>query len=145
MSDFGMLIPTGGGEDIPLKKERLLIGRKDSCDIVLKFPNVSGNHCRMFLEQGYWFVKDLNSRNGTKVNGRRVTRKRLDPGCKIAVAKHEYSIEYDPVALGAMGPPPADDDHIEGMMRSSLMERAGLSRRSGEDRGQNQDPADDDS
>ncbi len=145
MPEYGVLIPTGGGEDIPLKKDRILVGRRENCDIVLRFPNVSSQHCRLTLEQGYWFVKDLDSRNGTKVNGQRITRKRLDPNSTLTVAKHQYTIEYDPEALGAMGPPPADDDHIETMMRSSLMERAGLERRDQDNRGTNRDPlADDD-
>ena len=67
MANYGFLVPTGGGEDIPLKKDRILIGRRDNCDIVLRFANVSGQHCRLTLEQGYWFIKDLDSRNGTKV------------------------------------------------------------------------------
>jgi adenylate cyclase len=86
MGDFGQLVPNGGGDPIPLNKDRLLIGRRESCDIVLRFPNVSGQHARMSLEQGYWFLKDLGSRNGTKVEGFRVDRKRLDPGVKISFA-----------------------------------------------------------
>ena len=127
---FGELIPTGGGDNIPLLKKRLLIGRRDSCDIALKFANVSGKHCRLSLEQGYWFVNDLSSRNGTKVDDRTIIRKRLDPGCKLSIAKHEYRIEYNPEALGAFGPPPPDDDHIDEMLRRSLLDRAGLTRRS---------------
>ncbi len=130
MANFGRLIPTGGGEEVPLKKDRILIGRRDSCDIILRFSNVSGQHCRLTLEAGYWFVTDLDSRNGTKVNGYRVShRKRLDPGTLIAIAKHQYEIRYDPEELGAVGPPPADDDHIESVFRSSLLERSGLARR----------------
>lgn len=126
MANFGFLVPTGGGEDLPLKKNRILIGRRETCDIILRFPNVSGQHCRLTLEQGYWFIKDLDSRNGTKVNGYRVTRKRCDPGVIISIAKHQYEIRYNPEELGASGPPPGDDDQIEIALRSSLMERAGL-------------------
>jgi predicted component of type VI protein secretion system len=128
-TQFGELVPTGGGDNIPLLKRKLLIGRRDSCDIALRFANVSGKHCRMSLEQGYWFVSDLNSRNGTKVDDLKIIRKRLDPGSKLAIAKHEYRIEYSPEELGAFGPPPPDDDHIEEMLRRSLLDRAGLSRR----------------
>lgn len=138
---YGMLVPTGGGDPVPLLKDRLLVGRRDSCDIALKFANVSGQHCRLTLEQGYWFVRDLGSRNGTKVDGRSVVRKRLDPNCKIAFAKHEYRVEYDPEDLGAFGPPPPDDDHIDELLRSSLVDRAGLSRRSTSDPARNRDPA----
>ncbi len=144
MGDFGQLVPTGGGDPIPLNKDRLLIGRRESCDIVLRFPNVSGQHARMSLEQGYWFLKDLGSRNGTKVEGFRGDRKRLDPGVKISFAKHLYVIEYSPESLGAFGPPPPDDDQIEQLLNRGLMDRAGLNRRSDEDKYKNRDLADED-
>lgn len=144
MANYGLLVPSGGGEDVPLKKDRILIGRRDNCDIVLRFPNVSGQHCRLSLDSGYWFVKDLDSRNGTKVNGFRISgRKRLDPGSILSVAKHQYEIQYDPDSLGASGPPPSDDD-VESLLRSSLMDRAGLDRRSEADRGSNKADDEDD-
>jgi adenylate cyclase len=129
---YGQLTPTGGGDPIPLVKKRLLVGRRGEADIQLKFNNVSTSHCRLTLEYGYWFVRDLNSRNGTKVDGRVVMRKRVDPGSKLSIARHEYEIEYEPQLLGAFGPPPADDDYMEELMRSSLMDRAGLGKRKGE-------------
>lgn len=139
MADFGELVPTGGGDTIVLKKDKLVIGRREGCDVVLRFPNVSSQHARMTLENGYWFVKDLASRNGTKVNGFRVDRKRLDPEATVSFAKHAYTIHYDPELLGAFGPPPPDDDHIEEVLRRSLMDRAGLQRRSEETRHTNRD------
>ena len=142
--DFGELVPTGGGDNIVLKKERLVIGRRETCDIVLRFANISGQHARMTLEQGYWFLKDLGSRNGTKVNGYRISRKRLDPGAKISFAKHTYVMEYSPEALGAFGPPPPDDDQLEEVLRKGLMDRAGLQRRDAGDKYKNRDLAEDD-
>jgi hypothetical protein len=47
----------------------MTVGRRESCDIVLRFSNVSGQHCQLLLEGGYWFVQDNNSQNGTKVAG----------------------------------------------------------------------------
>ncbi len=134
MADFGELVPTGGGETIVLKKDKLVVGRREGCDIVLRFANVSSQHARLTLESGYWFVKDLASRNGTKVDGMRVDRKRLDPDVTISFAKHAYTIHYNPEALGAVGAPPPDDDHIEEVLRKSLMDRAGLQRRSDDNR-----------
>jgi adenylate cyclase len=126
---YGQLTPCGGGDPIPLTKKRLLIGRQGEVDILLKFNNVSTQHCRLTIEYGYWFVRDLNSRNGTKVDGRTVMRKRVDPGSKLSIARHEYIIEYEPQQLGAYGPPPADDDYMDELMRHSLMDRAGLKKR----------------
>lgn len=134
MGEYGELVPTGGGETIVLLKDKLVIGRREGCDIVLRFPNISTQHARMTLEQGYWFVKDLGSRNGTKVNGIRVDRKRLDPKATITFAKNSFTIQYDPQKLGAFGPPPPDDEYIEEVLRKTLMDRAGLARRSGDNK-----------
>jgi adenylate cyclase len=73
-------------------------------------------------------VKDLKSRNGTKVNGVRVTRKRVDPGDTLCVAKHKYTVNYSPVELGAAGPPPPDEEQISEILGRSLLDRAGLVR-----------------
>ncbi len=122
---YGELIPLGGGDPIPLIKEKLLIGRRESCDIVLRFANVSAHHCELSVEGGYWYIRDLQSRNGVKINDVRVQERRLDPGDSLAVAKHRYRIEYSPADLGAVGPPPSDNMAQE-VMRKSLLERAGL-------------------
>lgn len=121
----GELIPLGGGDPIPLLKKQLLIGRRESCDIVLRFANVSAHHCRLIVNGGYWYIRDQNSRNGVKVNGIRVQEKRLDPGDTLSVAKHNYEVQYSPADLGAVGPPPADDLPAE-IMTESLLARAGL-------------------
>ncbi len=128
VEQYGELIPKGAGDPIPLLKKNLLIGRRESCDIVLRFGNISAHHCEMTLESGYWFVKDLNSQNGTRVNGYRVTKRRLDPNDVLSVAKFEYSINYVPAELGAVGPPP-DGGDLEDILGSSLMDSAGLNRK----------------
>lgn len=125
MQTYGELVPLGGGDPIPLLKKTLLMGRREKCDIVLRFQNVSAHHCQLTLNGGYWYVKDMKSRNGTKVNGIRVTEKRLDPGDTLSVAKHKYEMQYSPVDLGAVGPPPNDDLKSDIFSRS-LLERAGL-------------------
>ncbi len=131
---YGELIPLGGGDPVPLLKKQLLIGRRESCDVVLRFANVSAHHCQLTLNDGYWYVEDMKSRNGTKVNGFRVTNKRLDPGDTLAIAKHQYEMRYSPVDLGAVGPPPPDELPSD-IMEKSLLERAGLeSDRPGNDR-----------
>lgn len=123
---LGELQPVGGGDSIPLMKRTLLVGRRESCDIVLRFANVSAHHCQLTVNGGYWYVKDMKSRNGVKVNGTRITEKRLDPGDELAVAKHTYIINYSPMELGAIGPPPVDNLPND-ILSKSLLERAGLS------------------
>jgi adenylate cyclase len=98
---LGQMVPVGGGDPIPLLKRELLIGRRESCDIVLRFANVSAHHCRLFLDGGFWYVKDLKSRNGTRVNGGKVNEHRIDPGDELTIARHRYEFVYSPIELGA--------------------------------------------
>jgi adenylate cyclase len=98
---YGELQPVGGGDPIPLLKPMLVIGRRENCDIVLRFPNVSGTHCELSLADGRWSVKDLGSSNGTKVNGSRVSEGRVDPGDRVSFGRHEYELCYDPAANGS--------------------------------------------
>ena len=125
---FGELQPVVGGDPVPLLKTTLTVGRRESCDIVLRFPNVSGSHCELSIENGYWFVKDLGSSNGTKVNGVRAKRQRLDPGDKLSIARHEYEICYEPSKLGATAPP-ADNAAAHDVFGRSLLATAGLESR----------------
>jgi predicted component of type VI protein secretion system len=122
---YGELVPVGGGDPVPLLKKTLLVGRRESCDIVLRFSNVSAHHCQLTVTGGYWYVRDLQSRNGVKVNGVRVTDKRLDPGDILSVAKHKYEVSYSPIDLGAVGPPPMEVPNAD-IFSKSLLERAGL-------------------
>ncbi len=126
---FGELVPVGGGDPIPLFKNQLLIGRRESCDIVLRFSNVSAHHCELTLVGGYWYVRDTNSRNGVKINNVKLIQDqhRLDPGDLLAISKHNYTVEYVPLECGAVGPPA--DDNIAEVMAKSLLERAGLANR----------------
>lgn len=122
MQALGQLIPVGGGDAIPLEKSRLLIGRRESCDITLRFPNVSSHHCELELVNGYWRVRDLNSRNGIKVNNERRDLSWLSPGDQISIARHVYEIQYEP---SSEAPPP----EVMNIMSMSLLEKAGLTRR----------------
>ncbi len=119
----GQLVPVGGGDPIPLIRETMIVGRLESCDIRLRQPNVSKNHCRLEFDNGVWFLEDLGSTNGVKVNGSRIaTRKVLHPDDTITIAKRHYKIEYEmPVGTRAQEEILEDD-----LMAQPLMEKAGL-------------------
>lgn len=113
----GKLVPNGGGPPIPLLDARILIGRSRDADIRLKFATVSGRHCLLTHEDGYWHVEDLSSSNGIRINGRRVDKRHLAPGDDLAVAGHRFTIDYT-----AEGEPPVDPE----LTSKSLLEKAGL-------------------
>ncbi len=49
-----------------------IVGRKTGVSLKLQFRTVSGNHASMWVEHGSLYLKDLNSTNGTYVNGNRL-------------------------------------------------------------------------
>ena len=135
----GELVPLGGGDSIPLVREELTVGRRESCDIPLRFQNVSGRHCLLAFRNGYWYVRDLNSTNGVKVNGLRIQEKVLHPKDEISIGKRKYTIFYEmPAGQSAL------EELEEDVLGQSLLEKAGLERprREGERRSKGFDPAD---
>lgn len=135
----GTLVPTGGGDTIELIREVMTIGRRSSCDVCLKFPNISNIHCQMNFREGYWYIRDLNSTNGTKVNGDRVQEKLLHPEDLISIGKRTYVIQYTLPAT-----PAPTEDLEEDILNESLLQRAGLEQSDKRDRrsGRRLDPAD---
>ena len=117
----GELVPVGGGDAIPLIRPVLTLGRRESCDVCMKFPNISGLHCELSLRDGFWFIRDLNSTNGIKVNGARVQEKTLSSGDEVTIGKRVYTIEY---TLPEGKRPPEDD--VPKILGQSLLEKAGL-------------------
>jgi adenylate cyclase len=123
MQPNGELVPVGGGDTIPLLRERLTLGRRESCDVCLRFPNVSGQHCELQFAEGVWHIRDLGSTNGTKVNGQQVQTRALRPGDEITIAKRRYTIQYS-LPAGHL----AFQNLIEEDIGTSLLEKAGLER-----------------
>ncbi|HTU21114.1 MAG TPA: FHA domain-containing protein [Gemmataceae bacterium] len=120
----GELQPIGGGDPIPLIREELTLGRRESCDIRLNYPNISGVHAQLTFRNGYWYIRDMNSTNGIKVQGVRVQEKLLHPRDEITIGKRKYIIEYElPADRRAL-----DEVVEEDIMGQSLLEKAGLER-----------------
>jgi pSer/pThr/pTyr-binding forkhead associated (FHA) protein len=120
----GALIPVGGGDDIPLIKEKITIGRRESCDVCLRFPNISGLHVELIYEDDCWRVRDLGSTNGIKVNGIRCQDKTLRPGDELSIANRKYTIEYNLPE----GRQIIESTVQEDILSQPLLERAGLVR-----------------
>lgn len=117
--DFGKLVPCGGGAPIPLRAAQLVLGRSPECDVRIRFPSVSSRHCKLSFEDGYWMVEDLNSTNGTWVDGDRCELDCLMPDSILALDKHRFTIQYTPTTSN---PPPV----VKKLFKQSLLEKAGL-------------------
>jgi pSer/pThr/pTyr-binding forkhead associated (FHA) protein len=72
----------------------LTIGRAPDNAVIIDNPAVSGHHARVFSESGAVILEDLNSTNGTFVNGQHSTRRVLRSGDVLQVGKHQLVFEH---------------------------------------------------
>lgn len=79
-------------KEFPLDKERITVGRKESNDIHIDNLAVSGNHAVIVTILNDSFLEDLNSTNGTLVNGKQVQKHFLQDGDVIEIGK--YKLKY---------------------------------------------------
>jgi pSer/pThr/pTyr-binding forkhead associated (FHA) protein len=70
---------------VALVAGRAVVGRDASCTLVLQDGLASRQHASVAWENGAWVVTDLNSTNGTYVNGTRIARQALHPGDQIQI------------------------------------------------------------
>jgi pSer/pThr/pTyr-binding forkhead associated (FHA) protein len=59
------------------------IGRDEACEIRLEDPMISRQHAEVSHVDGLWWIQDLGSRNGTQVDGQRITRIPLPAHCEV--------------------------------------------------------------
>jgi type II secretory ATPase GspE/PulE/Tfp pilus assembly ATPase PilB-like protein/pSer/pThr/pTyr-binding forkhead associated (FHA) protein len=104
----------GSARPVPLQGDRIVIGRNPDCDIPIIDERASRRHCAIQSDgRGGWVVRDLGSRNGTKVNDKRVEEAPLKPGDVIKVGSHEFLVEREPGS--------ADDTSAEGLHVDSAL------------------------
>jgi predicted component of type VI protein secretion system len=85
--------PEGQSNEIPMKKPRLVIGRREGADIRIPTPNVSREHCELTNKDGRLVVRDLGSSNGTYVNRQRVQEQALKAGDLIGVGPAVFVVQ----------------------------------------------------
>jgi pSer/pThr/pTyr-binding forkhead associated (FHA) protein len=79
-------------KEIQLTKDRTSLGRRPYNDIVIDNLAVSGEHAVLQMSGKEFFVEDLNSTNGTYLNGKAVKKQQLSNGDTVEIGK--YKIKY---------------------------------------------------
>jgi len=81
---------------------QLTLGRSRACDVALQDDQVSRQHARIELRQGEIRIRDLGSRNGTRVNGQRITSEvALLDGDRIQLGSSSARLELEPLAAAS--------------------------------------------
>lgn len=74
-------------------EQELILGRASGCDLVFTLGSVSRRHARLVFRDGSWVIQDLQSRNGTEVNGVAVGRCELRPGDHVVLGDEHLVID----------------------------------------------------
>lgn len=76
------------GQSFWVTKDTVLIGRHRSCDIIIPVVEVSRRHCKIYIDDGVYYVEDLRTVNGTYVNEKAIHAPQLlQDGFHLKVAK----------------------------------------------------------
>jgi len=87
--------PDAAPECTPLEKLPLLVGRAEDAELRVNSGRVSRQHAVIECADGQWTIRDLNSTNGTFVNGQRITTKTLRDGDLISIADTAFTFRTD--------------------------------------------------
>jgi len=95
MSKLHILSGVLEGKVIDLNEERLTVGRAMDNIIRLEDGTVSHHHAMFLIEGGDYKLRDLNSTNGTRVNGMRIVETKLHNGDQVRLGSVEMRFESD--------------------------------------------------
>ena len=92
---------TLAGRTLELPPTGLVIGKTKDADLVMDDPSVSGHHARMTVQNGIWRIQDLQSTNGTNVNGNKIEAADLNNGDEVSMGDVVFIFKADGAGAGA--------------------------------------------
>ena len=97
MSDVKLIMfkEDGQRKDIRMGTERIIIGRKEDCDLRIPLAAVSRRHCEINKEGDSVKLNDLGSSNGTFLNNKRVQEANLKPGDHIVIGPVVFTVQIN--------------------------------------------------
>lgn len=86
------------GLEVPVDRDWMVIGRGRTADVVIAEPTISRAHAAIGFDDAGFFLQDLGSTNGTRVNGTREARIALGDGDELQLGKLRLRILLPAVA-----------------------------------------------
>lgn len=80
----------------PIRGDVFLIGRGSKCDFVIQHRSVSREHAVITRERSGWFIEDLNSANGTWLEGEQISKYRIRGGEEVQISSHNIRLTIRP-------------------------------------------------
>ena len=108
------------GEEFPLQDGLIVLGKDPSCQIPLPSPGVSKKHAQITVSAGKARIEDLNSSNGTYIDGKQIHSRELREGDRVSLCDVIFEVRKkqdisqmawnsNGIAHGAPGPMTASD------------------------------------
>ena len=99
---------------VPVVRDEISIGRNDDCLVRLTEKNVSRKHGRLLRESGKFFIEDLNSFTGIRVNGEKIAGKQpVNEGDLIQISEYDLSLQAGPEEKPRQDEPEEEPDPNE--------------------------------
>jgi pSer/pThr/pTyr-binding forkhead associated (FHA) protein len=90
-----LLKKNGSHKFFPLPSSVTVIGRRHSCDLCIPLTSVSRRHCQLNYDDGVLKIRDLDSRNGTYLNGKRIDEAVIQAGDSIKIGPLTFVLRID--------------------------------------------------
>jgi len=109
---FQLTIAEGkeAGKEFVFDQASVVIGRTSDCDVILYDPGVSRKHARIFSEGDAYFVEDMGSSNGTKVNGNVIRKHQLADGDSVSLGPVVFA--FSSMVVEDLAPAPAAEPGV---------------------------------
>jgi len=104
------------GRTHDLKVDKTTIGRVEDNTFQIAEPSVSSHHCELLMRGTDVVVRDLNSTNGTYVNGEKISESVLKPGQVLRLGQIEMRLETDAPATAPVSAPGSTKKPIDPTM-----------------------------
>jgi pSer/pThr/pTyr-binding forkhead associated (FHA) protein len=119
------VIVSFGGQEVStqeLTAAATIVGRDETTDIRIDNLGISRHHCQFIRRGAAFILQDMNSANGTFVNGKRVAEHYLNDGDRVLVGKYEILFRNDTQAAAAPEKPAAPAGELPESMNTYVMD-----------------------
>lgn len=90
-----MLKKAGPPKNISLPSSVTVLGRRHDCDLRIPLMSVSRRHCQLNHDNGVLKIRDLNSRNGTVINGKTIKETAVAAGDRMEIGPLKFLFQID--------------------------------------------------
>jgi len=130
MAKLQVLSGSRAGQSYELKVEKTTVGRVEDNALQIAEPSVSSHHCEVILKGNDVVVRDLNSTNGTFINGEKITEAVLKPGATLRLGEVDLRIDDGspmPSSAGALPAAPAPAQVSKTRQDQTMVVQRGIS------------------